>query len=66
MFSSIPILIPSGKLDKKALPPLQPADEFNQDFTTLTATEQILAPLWVKLLNLRSVDIQESFFDMGG
>ena len=31
-----------------------------------TETEKELAPLWAEVLQLKAVDVQESFFDLGG
>ncbi|XP_070554169.1 uncharacterized protein [Ptychodera flava] len=66
--SSIPILAASGKLDKKALPPL----DFDGDgegealSAPSTETEKALAALWSDILRVKSLDIQENFFDLGG
>ena len=63
---SIPVLVPAGKLDKKALPPVHDSDDLAQELSQCTQTEQTLIPMWREVLKLKSLDIQESFFDMGG
>ena len=58
----------TGKLDKSALP------EFDKDSSTevdieaqpSTPTEKQVAEFWKKILQLKEVDIEESFFDLGG
>jgi len=64
---SIPILASSGKLDKKALPAVdcQSRDE-EQEGRPSTDTERKLEPLWAEVLQQKHVDVQESFFDLGG
>ena len=67
-FLSIPLLQASGKLDKKALPPIQKSEGMDVDPEGLptTATEKALVSIWEEILSLKSVDIHESFFDLGG
>jgi acyl-CoA synthetase (AMP-forming)/AMP-acid ligase II len=67
-FCSIPLLPASGKLDKKALPPIEKSLGIDADPEGLptTKTEKALVPIWAEILSLKSVDIQESFFDLGG
>jgi amino acid adenylation domain-containing protein len=57
-----------GKLDRRALPP------FNLDRSVLeppyvaprTATEELVANIWMELLGLDRVGVVDSFFDLGG
>ena len=64
---SIPILASSGKLDKKQLPPIDKTDTTSDpDSLPTTDTEKKLVPLWMDVLQLKAVDVQESFFDLGG
>ncbi|MEM7129590.1 MAG: amino acid adenylation domain-containing protein [Chloroflexota bacterium] len=61
-------LTPNGKLDRKALPA---PSEFERQVETeyvpaQTATEQHVATLWQKALNLTKVGIHDNFFDLGG
>jgi hypothetical protein len=61
------VLAASSKCDKKALPVVNPhTDTVEPEFLPQTATEKRLAALWAELLHVATVDIQESFFDMGG
>ncbi|MBZ4421504.1 amino acid adenylation domain-containing protein, partial [Myxococcus sp. RHSTA-1-4] len=57
----------NGKLDRKALPRPQDAEE---DTATTTAPrtplEQELAELWAQVLGRQSVSVTASFFDLGG
>jgi nonribosomal peptide synthetase DhbF len=56
---------PSGKLDRKALPPpeLQAATPYA---APRTPTERILAGLWAETLHLPRVGINDNFFELGG
>ncbi|MBD0342777.1 MAG: non-ribosomal peptide synthetase, partial [Microcoleus sp. Co-bin12] len=60
-------LTPNGKLDRRALP--QKCDRVFEEtaFTeTQTPTEKELAQIWMAVLELEKVGINESFFDIGG
>ncbi|HEU5227168.1 MAG TPA: amino acid adenylation domain-containing protein [Ktedonobacteraceae bacterium] len=61
-------LSPSGKLDRRALPPpppIQPED--NATFTPPgTPIEQTLASIWAEVLGLERVSITDNFFALGG
>ncbi len=65
---SIPVLEASGKLDKSALPPFdkQSTEQSDIEGRPTTDTEIKLAQIWTCVLQIRDIDIQESFFDMGG
>ena len=56
-------LTPNGKVDRKALPPVQRAVTGNQPKTSL---ERTLAEIWQSLLKLDSVGIHDNFFEVGG
>ncbi len=66
-FVSLPALPlgPSGKLDRKALPPpeVQAATPYA---APRTPTEKILASLWAETLHLQRVGIHDNFFELGG
>ncbi|CAH1778397.1 unnamed protein product [Owenia fusiformis] len=66
--TSLPVLAASGKLDKKALPPLDASSNSPMETEGLpkTETEKELVPIWCDVLGLISIDTQESFFDLGG
>ncbi len=60
-------LTPNGKLDRHALP--QKCDRVSEEtaFTEpQTPTEKELAQIWMAVLELEKVGINESFFDIGG
>ncbi|WP_371865564.1 non-ribosomal peptide synthase/polyketide synthase [Dictyobacter alpinus] len=61
-------LLPNGKIDRKALPnPHQvytQADEAEPQ--TCTWIEELLLPIWCKVLDLESAGIHENFFEQGG
>ena len=68
-FGSIPLLAASGKLDKKALPPYDSQQSVNGNCfedAAITETERQLLPIWREILGAKHVDVQESFFDLGG
>jgi acyl carrier protein len=58
-------LSPNGKLDRKALPApdRQPAADH---VAPQTATEQTLAAIWQDVLKLKSVGVNDNFFECGG
>ena len=60
------MLASSGKLDKKALPPIDKQEAVDKEGLPATDTERKLMPLWADVLHLKSVDVHESFFDLGG
>jgi thioesterase domain-containing protein len=61
-------LTPSGKLDRKALPPPDVAVR-ESDAASLeprTPTEKVLARIWCDTLDLKQVGVRDNFFDLGG
>jgi thioesterase domain-containing protein/acyl carrier protein len=61
-------LTPNGKVDRRALPKL---DDFGRDLEGAYAAprdnlERQLANIWEKLLNVKPVGVNDSFFEMGG
>ena len=61
-------LTPSGKLDRKALPPPDVAAR-ETDAASLeprTPTEKVLARIWCEILDLKQVGVRDNFFDLGG
>ncbi|NES79687.1 MULTISPECIES: non-ribosomal peptide synthetase [Okeania] len=61
-------LTPNGKLDRRALPTpnqIRP-DLQNTYIAPKTSTEQKLADIWAKVLNLKKVGIHDNFFELGG
>ena len=60
-------LTPNGKLDRKALPPLNLAGTADDTFVApRTPTEKILASLWQTALGVPRVSIHDDFFKLGG
>ncbi|MBF2002107.1 MAG: amino acid adenylation domain-containing protein, partial [Synechococcales cyanobacterium M58_A2018_015] len=57
-------LTANGKVDRKALPAIQPVE---QPFVApQTAVEQQIAAIWQQVLNLEAIGIHDNFFDRGG
>jgi acyl carrier protein len=56
----------NGKLDKKALP--SPKSNIEKKSITLprTDTEREMVKLFIKVLNVENVDIDDSFYSLGG
>lgn len=61
-------LTPTGKVDRRALPEPNRAQPGPQShvITPRTSLEKVIAAVWVELLNLEQIDINENFFDLGG
>ena len=60
-------LTPNGKLNRKALPaPEGDAYVVRQYEAPQGTTEELLAGIWAKLLNLERVGRHDNFFDLGG
>jgi amino acid adenylation domain-containing protein len=57
---------PHGKLDRRALPPVDPAAEGAGWVAPATPTEERVAEIWGEILGLPRVSAAESFFDLGG
>jgi thioesterase domain-containing protein len=61
-------LTPSGKLDRKALPPPD-ASAQEADVALLaprTATEKVLARIWGEMLGRKELGVRDNFFDLNG
>jgi amino acid adenylation domain-containing protein len=67
VLNSLP-LMPNGKLDRKALPGLDPSCVDGQIVYVAprTAPEKTLALIWAKVLGVERVGIHDNFFDLGG
>lgn len=66
-FCSLPVVPASSKVDKKALPPVDlQKDAVEASALPKTPTEERLAKIWAEALSRTVIDIQESFFDLGG
>lgn len=54
-------------MDKNALPPADRIrDVIEAEALPSTPTEKALAKLWADVLGLSTVDVNDSFFDVGG
>ena len=63
VIDSIPLTV-NGKLDRRALP----APEFSDTHyrAPTTAVEEVLADIYVKVLGVKRVGVDDSFFNLGG
>jgi amino acid adenylation domain-containing protein len=61
-------LTPSGKLDRKALPPPATGTDIapGERVPPGTDTERVLAGIWAELLGVPEVGVTDDFFDLGG
>lgn len=63
----LPVLAASSKIDRKALPAVNYENDIVEaEALPQTKTEQRLAKIWSEVLLHSTLDIQESFFDLGG
>lgn len=63
----LPVLIASSKINRKALPKVDyERDIVEAECLAQTETEQRLSKIWSLILQHTLLDIQESFFDLGG
>ena len=62
---SLPVLAASGKLDKKALPPF-PQGRKTEKGQPASKTEEFLESVWKEILQVDFIDVEESFFELGG
>jgi len=54
------------KIDRKALPIPSHINSVKINHQATTQTEKLLLDIWSNVLNLKNIDIKESFFDIGG
>jgi thioesterase domain-containing protein len=61
-------LTPSGKVNRRALPPPDPAPipEGEPSAPARTPTEKVLSQIWRDILGLRQVSVEQNFFELGG
>lgn len=61
-------LTPSGKIDRRALPPPETSrPELEATYVApQTELEQAIATIWQKVLNVERVGVHDSFFELGG
>jgi amino acid adenylation domain-containing protein/non-ribosomal peptide synthase protein (TIGR01720 family) len=66
MLDSLP-LTPTGKVDRKALPPPEhEVDAEDPDAKPRTTVEETLARIWAEVLDVSAVGINDNFFQLGG
>jgi len=58
--------LPNGKVDRAALPPVQPARRADGYLAPRTELEHRLSAIWCDLLGLDRIGITEDLFDLGG
>jgi acyl carrier protein len=59
-------LIPSGKLDRAALPAPGATRPGSGYTAPATPTQELLAGIWAQVLGLDQIGIRDNFFDLGG
>jgi len=66
MIDALP-LMPSGKINRAALPAPQSQPETDETFVApATPLEELLASAWRQVLNLERIGVHDDFFDLGG
>lgn len=63
-------LTPNGKVDRRALPRLEPTRTGRTDDAApavqQSAIEEMLADMWAEILRVERVSVHDNFFDLGG
>ncbi|MFL5357704.1 amino acid adenylation domain-containing protein, partial [Archangium sp.] len=59
-------LSPSGKVDRKSLPPPGPREDGRPFVAPRTPLEQLVASIWSQVLRVERVSAEDDFFDLGG
>jgi thioesterase domain-containing protein len=60
-------LTPSGKVNRRALPPPPTRSEVSHGFVEPhTSAERVLADIWAELLHINRVGANDNFFELGG
>ena len=67
VLSSLP-LTPNGKVDRRALPAPEPIklESAGSYAAPQTATQQVLAKIWMEVLGIKRAGIRDNFFELGG
>jgi amino acid adenylation domain-containing protein len=67
LLDSLPVM-PNGKIDRRALPDPRPllAEAGSQFELPQTSTEEMLARIWMEVLGVERVSVNDNFFDAGG
>jgi hypothetical protein len=59
-------LLPSGKLDRRALPSAAPPKAKTETVPPRSETERMVARIWEDILDISNVGVETNFFDHGG
>ncbi|MFI9788333.1 amino acid adenylation domain-containing protein [Kitasatospora sp. NPDC051984] len=59
-------LLPNGKIDRGALPAMDPNSLRRSGRSPQTPSEQLVADIWRELLGVPEVGAEDDFFDLGG
>jgi acyl carrier protein len=61
-------LLPSGKLDRRALAliPVDAGAKEREAVQPRSPVERVIADIWAQLLRVRDFDIHDNFFELGG
>jgi len=59
-------LLPSGKVDRRALPEVESAGAVRERGEPRTEAERVLARVWAEVLGLERVGSNDNFFELGG
>ncbi len=66
MLDSVP-LTPTGKIDRRALPAPESVAASDQEFVPpRTSIEEVVAGIWMEVLQVAQVSIHDNFFEIGG
>jgi amino acid adenylation domain-containing protein len=58
---------PSGKLDRRALPPPQEVEHARREVEApTTKVEEVLLSIWREVLGANQIGVRDNFFDLGG
>jgi acyl carrier protein len=60
-------LTANGKVDRKALPAMNPENGDEEQLTPpRTKTEEMLADIWMQILKIERIGVDQNFFEIGG
>jgi amino acid adenylation domain-containing protein len=65
LLDAIPLL-PNGKINRRALPPVELEGEASRYVAPRTSAEEIVAGIWQQLLGVARVGVDDNFFELGG
>jgi len=59
-------LLPNGKINRKALPPVELEGEASRYVAPRNSVEEIVAGIWQQVLGIPRIGVEENFFELGG